>query len=59
MSVKKSIKRFIQIQYVIAFWSVILETPFLIYIFIYFQFRFVISIFQNPRLKTHPQTHPL
>ena len=47
-TVQKNINRFIEIQYVIAFWSAILEPPFLISLIIYFQFRFVISIFQNP-----------
>ena len=50
-NVKKGIKRFIKIHYVIAFWSAILEPPFLIYLFINFQFRFVIKIFKNPQLQ--------
>ena len=44
-NVKKSIERFIQIQYVIAFQSPYWNRHFL---FIYFQFKFIISIFKNP-----------
>ena len=44
-------KRYIQVQYVIAFWSAILEPQFLIFLVIYFQLRFVISIFKNPQLQ--------
>ena len=58
-TVKKSIKRFIQIQYVIAFWSVILEPAFLIYLFIYlFSVQIRNQHLPKPTFKNSPTNPP-
>ena len=50
-------KRFIQVQNVISFSSAILEPLIHIFLVIYFQFKFVISIFKNPQLQNARAHH--
>ena len=58
-TVKKSIKRFIQIQYIIAFWSVTLEPAFLIYLFIYlFSVQIRNQHLPNPTFRNSPTSPP-